>query len=165
MSRCEFPRLVVDVNVPGEKSRLVERIRPEFESNTFIAVRSSYVSVSKFGGKNDGYGGERSWWRFDTNMMMSDRIGHRRPNLLFGRGETANTLLDCRNDKRSKNSPRTRLLEEESLKFTTRNGLVRSTPECLPHLLTGYFVNVWPPLWVSERDLGTINRDLIFARG
>lgn len=54
VSGRELLRLVVYIGVPGEKGGLVERIRRRFESNGFIPVRSSYVSASKFGRKNDG---------------------------------------------------------------------------------------------------------------
>ena len=54
VSGRDFLRLVVYIGVPGEKGGLVERILRRFESNGFIPVRSSYVSASKFGGKNDG---------------------------------------------------------------------------------------------------------------
>ena len=84
VSGRELLRLVVYIGVPGQKGDFVERIRRRFESNAFVPMRNSYMSASKLGGKNDGYGGERSRWCLGTRMIPSGEIGRRKFSLLYG---------------------------------------------------------------------------------
>lgn len=84
ISGRELFRLVLNLGIPGEKGGLVKRIRRRSENEGFVSMRSSYIPARKFGGENDGYGGERSRWRLDTSMELSSGIGNCKLNLLSG---------------------------------------------------------------------------------
>ena len=49
------------------------------------------------------------------------------------------------------------------MKFAARSSLVGSASEVLPHMFTNYLVNIWLPLWISERDFGTVNQDRVLC--